>query len=1079
MMKTRSCSKTGSTSHYTFGAKFDVFLSFRGPDTRANFTDSLYHALLDKGIHVFIDKKGIDIGEEIGLEILQAINDSKICIPIFSKSYASSSWCLRELKHMMERRKTNELEVLPIFYDVTPADVKLETDVYRYQLTQHKPKHETEIVRLWRKALKEAAKIKGWDTKDIGHGELTRLIARKLLVKLKVSPIHLSDDLIGVDQSMDAIIDLLSVESEDIRLIGIWGMGGIGKTTLAKVIYHKLSTNFESCSFISDVRQASESSNSGLLSLQRQLVHDILQEKSIEIFSIDQGINMIKERFKRTKVLIFLDDVNHRSQLMALAAKREWFGSGSRIVVTTRDKDVLSKFLDQFDHGLTYEVAELNSEESLQLFSKHAFRMNIPPSDFLSLSKNVTAKTGGLPLTIEVMGSFLYQKGKATWEDTFKKMERHLHEDVEKKLMLSYEALDEEKKQLFLDIACFLNGENKRDATYIWDDCGLFPDEGIDVLLLMSLVKVGVKNELWMHDQLKDLGKGIVRNENCKDSGKRSRVWNHEEALDMMIRKKGTETIEAICANFDGVLLTPEEFTKVPNIRFLAMINGNLSGNFKDLFPELRWLSWKNCPLYLQATNFCPKNLLILDLSRTQMTEDWNGWIQLQVATRLKVLNMSNCLGLSTTPDLSAFTSLEKLILEGCRNLLLIDRSIGHLKCLKHLNLNACFLLQKLPVELGSLEALTELLIDNYVFSGSINQVPIKALVNLECLVVCGFPRLRTLPNSIGILKFLAKLDVSYTAIEELPKTIVYLHSLKVLKMNGSNMKKLPETIGSLEKLEEIYGEDCLRLTIIPSDISGLPSLKILKLTETCVEDVPKLPQSLVSLCLSSRATNKAPKISNLVNLKNLELFFFSNEFTFLGSKGNYDRFTFLGSKSNPYGSRVTVLGSKSDPDRFAFLGSKSNPEKFVRPKTVIDPYLLPKVGTYSPYCILGLPNITNMSSYLSCLCCLKELQLINCKNLYQIGQLPSSLRNLTVRNCNLLEVVDLSDLENLRVLLITNCPLLQTLSNLSNSTNLKDFAVWDCPKLVEIQGVDALESLENLAIETAVPYQAYLIDPT
>jgi len=169
MMKTRSCSETGSTSHYTFGAKFDVFLSFRGPDTRANFTDSLYHALLDKGIHVFIDKKGIDIGEEIGLEILQAINDSKICIPIFSKSYASSSWCLRELKHMMERRKTNKLEVLPIFYDVTPADVKLETNVYRYQLTQHKLKHETETVRLWRKALKEAAKIKGWDTKDIGY----------------------------------------------------------------------------------------------------------------------------------------------------------------------------------------------------------------------------------------------------------------------------------------------------------------------------------------------------------------------------------------------------------------------------------------------------------------------------------------------------------------------------------------------------------------------------------------------------------------------------------------------------------------------------------------------------------------------------------------------------------------------------------------------------------------------------------------------------------------------------------------------------------------------------------------------
>ncbi|XP_039164287.1 disease resistance protein RUN1-like isoform X1 [Eucalyptus grandis] len=335
MKRKRSCSETGSTSNGTSQVQFDVFLSFRGPDTRANFTDYLYHALLDKGIHVFIDKKGIDIGEEIGPEIFQAIDNSKICIPIFSRGYASSSWCLRELEHMVECRKTKELEVMPIFYDVEPSDVKLETKVYRDALTLHEQTRGVEIVQRWAAALKEVTGIKGWDTKNIGQGELTRLTARKVLVKLKVSSVHLSDYLVGIDQSVDEVIDLLSVESKDIRLVGICGIGGIGKTTLTKLIYYKLSINFENCCLLLDIRQASESASFGLLNLQRQLVHDILGDKRIKVSSIDQGKNLIEQRFSRKKVLIFLDDANHRGQLMALAAKKEWFGLGSRILVTT------------------------------------------------------------------------------------------------------------------------------------------------------------------------------------------------------------------------------------------------------------------------------------------------------------------------------------------------------------------------------------------------------------------------------------------------------------------------------------------------------------------------------------------------------------------------------------------------------------------------------------------------------------------------------------------------------------------------------------------------------------------------
>ncbi|XP_039165463.1 toll/interleukin-1 receptor-like protein [Eucalyptus grandis] len=219
--KRSSSPKTRSTSYGSSGTEYEVFLNFRGPDMRNTFTNCLYHTLLNKSISVFIDNEEIDVGEEIGPEIFQAIDDSKICIPIFSRDYASSSWCLCELEHMMQHRKTNELEVLPIFYDVEPSDVKLETGVYKDALTLHKKERGAEIVQRWEEALKEVTKIKGWDAKNIGHGELAHLIAQKVLVKLKVSCVHISDHLVGMDESVDEVVNLLNFESKDIRLIGI------------------------------------------------------------------------------------------------------------------------------------------------------------------------------------------------------------------------------------------------------------------------------------------------------------------------------------------------------------------------------------------------------------------------------------------------------------------------------------------------------------------------------------------------------------------------------------------------------------------------------------------------------------------------------------------------------------------------------------------------------------------------------------------------------------------------------------------------------------------------------------------
>ncbi|OWM76851.1 toll/interleukin-1 receptor-like protein [Punica granatum] len=130
------------------GADDQVLLSFRGPDTRQGFTDCLYHFLVDAGIRVFRDNEEIRPGEKIQ-EILRAMNNSIICLPIFSRDYASSKWCLRELAEMAERKK----KIMPIFYGVTPDDVKVRTCLYHDALTRHEKEKDKEQ---WENALKEA-----------------------------------------------------------------------------------------------------------------------------------------------------------------------------------------------------------------------------------------------------------------------------------------------------------------------------------------------------------------------------------------------------------------------------------------------------------------------------------------------------------------------------------------------------------------------------------------------------------------------------------------------------------------------------------------------------------------------------------------------------------------------------------------------------------------------------------------------------------------------------------------------------------------------------------------------------------
>ncbi|XP_039165589.1 TMV resistance protein N-like [Eucalyptus grandis] len=154
----------------SLGAEFEVFLNFRGPDTRLSFTDCLYHSMDGAGIHVFRDDEEIRKGEVIKGELERAIKNSTIFMPIFSKNYASSPWCLRELAFRLDclRNRDDNTMILPIFFDVDPNDVKLKTGLYHDAFQKHEQKFGSNLVQQWKEALMEVAHVKGWDLKDTG-----------------------------------------------------------------------------------------------------------------------------------------------------------------------------------------------------------------------------------------------------------------------------------------------------------------------------------------------------------------------------------------------------------------------------------------------------------------------------------------------------------------------------------------------------------------------------------------------------------------------------------------------------------------------------------------------------------------------------------------------------------------------------------------------------------------------------------------------------------------------------------------------------------------------------------------------
>ncbi|XP_039169701.1 disease resistance protein RPV1-like [Eucalyptus grandis] len=622
----------------------------------------------------------------------------------------------------------------------------------------------------------------------------------------------------GIIDRVKEVIKLLAIEDDGGKphMVGIHGTNGIGKTTIAKAVYNRISSCFDSCSFLAEIGDKVQN-NGGIQLVQTKLICDIL-DRDCNVASFEGGIEFFLDVFSDIKALIVLDDVEEPSHLYDLVGTQlEWFGPVSRIIVTSENLGIFETYAERAN---IYEVNKMDNGRALEHFHKHA---SIPW--YPEIGKRIVKATRQVPFFIEVIGSLLHGKTIDDWrkmEDMIKLHSREILKDCREILKICYEALDEKQKQIFRDIAWFANGVDSQIASYMWPDLDLLPSYQV----LMPLAKIGEDNKLRMHKLLKHLCRAVDREEPIYHV-KRRRLYINDPDLKVINEEEGMEVAEALC---------PDTFTEtLPNVRFLKLDHASMTGNFADVFPKLRWLRWQGCPRDFEATELNLTELVILDLSWSKVTKDWGGWRKIKME-QLKVLNLTSCTDLLISPEFSSFPNLEILILERCSRLVHLDPSIGGLKKLLCLNLKSCTELNRLPAELGALKALKELLIDETsvhdIFlqsdseevehltslsilsanNSNITKLPSGVGAKLRRLSLrnCGW--IQKLPESIGQLGSpLEELDISGTCISELPGSFGNLQRLRVLKMHYCFIRKFPSFIWHLHSLEEIDASEYRR----------------------------------------------------------------------------------------------------------------------------------------------------------------------------------------------------------------------------------------------------------------------------
>ncbi|KAG0556721.1 hypothetical protein KC19_11G074500 [Ceratodon purpureus] len=702
------------------------------------------------------------------------------------------------------------------------------------------------------------------------------------------------------------------------RIVGLIGMGGSGKTTLAKVVYKSICSGFERSSYLDDVKSKG-TLDEVLVTLIRQfgiknrktggeaLLSDFQDSK-------ERYLKGLKAFVKEHKVLVVVDDVGSEENFDYLLSCMDFIDGreDSRMIVTCREWQLLRKhapLVGKYEPLVgKYEMKLLNvSGLDIELFSRHVYKgvksglqrrefleeyLSLDASgtligDFESVFKDTVDACAGLPLSLEVMGSCIggylrdcevsSRECLELWRGALQKLRAAEaldgaeagNERLWKSLRVSYDDLGPSLREKFLDVACFFCGSLRYDYHSLLRIWGGRPSDRVDLKNLQDRCLFKINKEdgvVTMHDQLRDMGRSIVQGDQ-RSPEYMTRVWTDKDVRNVLLRNGSRATVGLSLGDLNKTstsqLMRASKRTKImipiecPTLRLF----------------DLREVQGYICKTIVVEDSASMQWICLRDGNiRTVPTFVWE-------CINLHALDLHGCRFLELSELVGNLVKLLELNLSYCHYLRSLPLSIGNLVNLSSLNLCRCWSLTSLPPSIGNLVKLSSL--DLYE-CGSLTSLPpsIGNLVNLSSLLLSWCTKLTSLPPSIGNLVKLSRLDLlecgSLTSLPPSIGNLVNLSSLDLLECGS--LTSLPPSIGNLVNLSSLDLYECGSLTSLPPSIGNLVNLSSLDLYEC--GSLTSLPPSIGNLVnLSSldlrecgSLTSLPPSIGNLVNLSSLLL---------------------------------------------------------------------------------------------------------------------------------------------------------------------------------------------------------------